>query len=327
MEKEVLKDLHILSNIFENLGYEKEAQVVNEVFVKVAKKKAKKKSSGKNVPNNPSLWASCQAWAKKTYDTHPSAYSNAGAARRYKQKGGTWRKASVNNTRLAQEVFQTEAEKFPEVVQISDEFYKAISSQDYDGAKELLEEMRNFNVNANTPELKNKTQQMLTFMTQSYNEALKRRTFKQDPQVNREQEDIAERDAVRGEENFTYQEVIQKLKKYLLEKKFNEAVIYLNGQLTFNSLFENPHTVEALYEQYNRIKFTVLREEDYSSYERFYLLARKILERENLPRDYNNLTIAMKAQMKRANEPYDNISINNFVRSSLSLQNKKQIKR
>jgi hypothetical protein len=93
MEKEVLKDLHILSNIFENLGYEKEAQVVNEVFVKVAKKKAKKKSSGKNVPNNPSLWAECQAWAKRTYEIHPSAYSNAGAARRYRQKGGTWRKA------------------------------------------------------------------------------------------------------------------------------------------------------------------------------------------------------------------------------------------
>jgi hypothetical protein len=322
----ILAKINILANAFEKDGNIETAELLHDVFIKISKKK-KKKSSGKNVPNNPSLWASCQAWAKKTYDTHPSAYSNAGAARRYKQKGGTWRKASVNNTRLAQEVFQTEAEKFPEVVQISDEFYKAISSQDYDGAKELLEEMRNFNVNANTPELKNKTQQMLTFMTQSYNEALKRRTFKQDPQVNREQEDIAERDAVRGEENFTYQEVIQKLKKYLLEKKFNEAVIYLNGQLTFNSLFENPHTVEALYEQYNRIKFTVLREEDYSSYERFYLLARKILERENLPRDYNNLTIAMKAQMKRANEPYDNISINNFVRSSLSLQNKKQIKR
>ena len=71
MEKEVLKDLHILSNIFENLGYAKEAQVVNEVFVKVAKKKAKKKSSGKNVPNNPSLWASCKAWAKRTFDVYP----------------------------------------------------------------------------------------------------------------------------------------------------------------------------------------------------------------------------------------------------------------
>jgi hypothetical protein len=113
MEKEVLKDLHILSNIFENLGYEKEAQVVNEVFVKVAKKKAKKKSSGKNVPNNPSLWAECQAWAKRTYEIHPSAYSNAGAARRYRQKGGTWRKSSSeSNFRLAQEVTETETTSF-----------------------------------------------------------------------------------------------------------------------------------------------------------------------------------------------------------------------
>ena len=68
MEKEVLKDLHILSNIFENLGYAKEAQVVNEVFVKVAKKKAKKK---KNVPTNPSLWSECKAWAKRTFDVYP----------------------------------------------------------------------------------------------------------------------------------------------------------------------------------------------------------------------------------------------------------------
>jgi len=70
MEKEVLKDLHILSNIFENLGYAKEANVVNDIFIKVAKKK-KKKSSGKNVPNNPSLWASCKAWAKRTFDVYP----------------------------------------------------------------------------------------------------------------------------------------------------------------------------------------------------------------------------------------------------------------
>lgn len=108
MEKEVLKDLHILSNIFENLGYTKEAQVVNEVFVKVAKKKAKKKSSGKNVPNNPSLWASCKAWAKRTFDVYPSAYANGAAAKRYKSKGGTWRKASSDvNLRLAQNVTVT----------------------------------------------------------------------------------------------------------------------------------------------------------------------------------------------------------------------------
>lgn len=99
MEKEVLKDLHILSNIFENLGYTKEAQVVNEVFVKVAKKKAKKK---KNVPTNPSLWASCKAWAKRTFDVYPSAYANGAAAKRYKSKGGGWKKANSNsNLRLA----------------------------------------------------------------------------------------------------------------------------------------------------------------------------------------------------------------------------------
>jgi len=49
----------------------------------------------KNVPNDPSLWASCKAWAKRTYDVYPSAYANGGAAKRYKSKGGTWRKAKV----------------------------------------------------------------------------------------------------------------------------------------------------------------------------------------------------------------------------------------
>ena len=110
MEKEVLKDLHILSNIFENLGYAKEAQVVNEVFVKVAKTKAKKK---KNVPTNPSLWSECKAWAKRTFDVYPSAYANGAAAKRYKSKGGGWKKASSDvNLRLAQKVEETETTSF-----------------------------------------------------------------------------------------------------------------------------------------------------------------------------------------------------------------------
>jgi hypothetical protein len=92
MTQEILNELHGAISELENAGMIKEADVLTDVFIKVAAKKKKKKSSGKNVPNNPSLWASCQAWAKKTYDTHPSAYSNAGAARRYKQKGGTWKK-------------------------------------------------------------------------------------------------------------------------------------------------------------------------------------------------------------------------------------------
>jgi hypothetical protein len=90
--KNVLASIHNIASHLEENGFIKEASELTDVLIAVAAKK-KKKSSGKNVPNNPSLWASCQAWAKKTYDTHPSAYSNAGAARRYKQKGGTWRKS------------------------------------------------------------------------------------------------------------------------------------------------------------------------------------------------------------------------------------------
>jgi hypothetical protein len=92
MERDVLDVLHKVSCDLEDAGFIREANVLTDVFMKVAAKK-KKKSSGKNVPNNPSLWASCQAWAKRTFDVHPSAYSNGAASKRYKAKGGTWRKA------------------------------------------------------------------------------------------------------------------------------------------------------------------------------------------------------------------------------------------
>lgn len=91
MNTDILDSLHKIASFFEQNDREDLAEQVHDVFIKISAKK-KKKKSGKNVPNNPSLWASCQAWAKRTYDIHPSAYSNAGAARRYRQKGGTWRK-------------------------------------------------------------------------------------------------------------------------------------------------------------------------------------------------------------------------------------------
>jgi hypothetical protein len=47
----------------------------------------------KNVPNKPGLWQSCKATAKKKYDVWPSAYACGFAAKLYKKKGGTWRKA------------------------------------------------------------------------------------------------------------------------------------------------------------------------------------------------------------------------------------------
>jgi hypothetical protein len=47
---------------------------------------------GKNKPTNPKLWAAALSWARARYDVCPSAYCNGAAAKRYKQKGGKWRK-------------------------------------------------------------------------------------------------------------------------------------------------------------------------------------------------------------------------------------------
>lgn len=46
----------------------------------------------KNKPTNPKLWASSLAWAKSRYKVCPSAYCNGAAAKRYKSKGGKWKK-------------------------------------------------------------------------------------------------------------------------------------------------------------------------------------------------------------------------------------------
>jgi len=67
MDKKILDNLNEISMVFEDLGMDKQADIVNEIFLKVAKKKAKKK----NVPTNPSLWSECKAWAKRTFDVYP----------------------------------------------------------------------------------------------------------------------------------------------------------------------------------------------------------------------------------------------------------------
>ena len=46
----------------------------------------------KNKPTNPSLWSKAKSLAKQKFDVYPSAYANGAAAKRYKSKGGTWRK-------------------------------------------------------------------------------------------------------------------------------------------------------------------------------------------------------------------------------------------
>lgn len=47
----------------------------------------------KNSPVNKKLWASCIAWAKRTFEVYPSAYANGAASKRYKSKGGKWKKS------------------------------------------------------------------------------------------------------------------------------------------------------------------------------------------------------------------------------------------
>jgi hypothetical protein len=49
-------------------------------------------TEGKNKPTNPKLWSQSLAWARSRYDVCPSAYCNGAAAKRYKSKGGGWRK-------------------------------------------------------------------------------------------------------------------------------------------------------------------------------------------------------------------------------------------
>ena len=46
-----------------------------------------------NKPNNPALWSKAKSMAKQKFDVYPSAYANGWAAKYYKSKGGTWRKA------------------------------------------------------------------------------------------------------------------------------------------------------------------------------------------------------------------------------------------
>ena len=46
----------------------------------------------KNVAKNSKLWNACKAWAKSKYDVWPSAYACGAAAKRYKSKGGKWKK-------------------------------------------------------------------------------------------------------------------------------------------------------------------------------------------------------------------------------------------
>ena len=67
-------------------------------------------TEGENKPTNPALWSQCLAWARSRYKVCPSAYCNGAAAKRYKSKGGGWRK---NKKKTANESEETNEASIP----------------------------------------------------------------------------------------------------------------------------------------------------------------------------------------------------------------------
>jgi hypothetical protein len=55
--------------------------------------KTASKSSQENVPTQPDLWAEAVQEAKRRFKIYPSAYANGWAAKWYKERGGSWKKA------------------------------------------------------------------------------------------------------------------------------------------------------------------------------------------------------------------------------------------
>jgi len=131
--REVLAHIHNIATSLENKKAFKQAEQLNRIFTKIAAEveaAKKKKKTKKNVPTNPSLWAECKAWAKRTFDVYPSAYANGAAAKRYKSKGGSWKKASTNDnfTRLAK---KSPEELLGEIYETANKINKLEPSKDY----------------------------------------------------------------------------------------------------------------------------------------------------------------------------------------------------
>jgi hypothetical protein len=88
----ILDELNEILNYMDEQGLVKESSELHDVFVKLAAKK-KKKSSGKNVPNDPALYSRCKSEIKKKFKIYPSAYANLSLVKLYKSRGGTYRKS------------------------------------------------------------------------------------------------------------------------------------------------------------------------------------------------------------------------------------------
>lgn len=71
---------------------ESDLEKIIQKVIKETKEIELSEGKKKNVPTNPKLWKECLAWARSRYKVCPSAYCNGAAAKRYKSKGGKWKK-------------------------------------------------------------------------------------------------------------------------------------------------------------------------------------------------------------------------------------------
>ena len=119
MDKKYLENINIVISELEEAQLFKEAEDLHNLFMKTAGKK--KKSKGKNVPNDPALYSRCKSEAKKKFDVWPSAYGSAYLVKLYKSRGGTFRKSnSNNNVKLGQFTdFSPNPDKFSGYLEMS----------------------------------------------------------------------------------------------------------------------------------------------------------------------------------------------------------------
>ncbi len=139
--REVLAQIHNIATQLENKKAFKQADKLNNIFIKIAEEveaAKKKKKTKKNVPNNPSLWAACKAWAKRTFDVYPSAYANGAAAKRYKAKGGTWKKAS-NDSQIR--TAESHDDIFTKLYNLIDHLDENMDDSSLDEIKKLIEKL------------------------------------------------------------------------------------------------------------------------------------------------------------------------------------------
>jgi hypothetical protein len=139
--REVLAHIHNIATSLENKKAFKQADKLNNIFIKLAEEveaAKKKKKTKKNVPTNPDLWAQCKAWAKRTFDIYPSAYANGAAAKRYKAKGGSWKKAS-NDSQIR--VAEAHDDIFIKLYNLIDHLDENMDDSSLDEIKKLIEKL------------------------------------------------------------------------------------------------------------------------------------------------------------------------------------------